>query len=236
MRPIIKRVVRKFSLLILAVALASMITATSALAATIFESGTLGPTGVTRSDIANETVAGTNVSAAVFVGVRFLVDRPVITTDVGGHFVKNLGADESFFGAIVALDDANDFPNSGDLSTPDVVGSTLLAFPELSDEVFGDLVRSLDPGWYALVFGSGLFGATGSGVAVRNGTDIDDPAYIAFQPGTDWFNLSDLADVVQFVNHRFVVLGSVIPEPSSLALVMICALCFIWKRTHFARR
>ena len=36
-----------------------------------FESGTLGPTGVTWSELQNQSVQGTNLHSAVFVGVRF---------------------------------------------------------------------------------------------------------------------------------------------------------------------
>jgi hypothetical protein len=181
-----------------------------ATAATIFESGTLGPTGIPRSEV----TGGSNVNSAVFVGVRFYLDQPVVSTDVGGHFVKNIGVNDSFFGAIVSLADQNDFPNSGNLSTPDVIGTSLLSFPEPSNEVLGPISKQLSPGWYALVFGSGLFGATGSGVALNNGLDIDDPKYIAFQPGSGfgWSNLEGFLS-----DFRFVVHGSVVPEPASIA-------------------
>ncbi len=210
MRQIIKRIARWFSMLLVALAIVPH----SALAATIFESGTLGPTGIPRSEI----TGGSNVSSGVFVGVRFHLDQPVVTTEIGGHFVKNTGTGESFFGTIVALADENDFPDSGDLSTPDVVGATLLAFPEPSNEVFGTLAKPLPPGWYALVFGSGLFGASGSGAALNNGMDIDDPVYIGYQPGAvnGWGNLINPI----FRNFRFVVEGSVVPEPSTLLLVL----------------
>jgi len=187
-------------------------------AATIFESGTLGPTGIPRSEIANETVRGTNVGPVVIVGVRFHLDHPVRTTQIGGHFVNNTGANGSFFGAIVALTDESDFPDSGNLSTPDVVGTTALSFPEPSGEVMGQLNESLDPGWYALVFGSGAFAATGSGVAVRNGMDVGDPAYIAFDANLDWFNLNIFQTF--FDNHRFVVEGTIVPEPNTLTAVL----------------
>jgi hypothetical protein len=203
MRQITIRVVRRFPMLILTLALASMVTATNAPAATIFESGTLGPTGVPFSDLGG-TVPGTNVNPFVFPGVRFELAQPVITSQIGGHFAEeNAG---TFFGAIVKLDDANDFPNSNDLSTPDVLGATTLAFPNPSAEVFGDLNRALDPGWYALVFGSGLFGASGTGGAVRNGVDIGDPSYIGYDPNVGWFNLDTLP--LPFDNHRFVIRGN----------------------------
>lgn len=197
---------------ILLVATLSWLAAWPASAAILYESGTLGPTGVPRSDIGNETVAGTNINPFVFTGVRFFVDQPVVTTKIGGHFVRNIGATDSFFGAIVKLTDSTDFPDSANLSTPDVVGVTLLSFPEPSDEVFGDLSKALSPGWHCLVFGSGLFGAIGSGAALRNGMDINDPSYVAFQPPR-WSNLTSL-----FSNHRFVLHGTIIPEPSAIAL------------------
>ncbi len=128
------------------------------------------------SDLTSGDVPATSVNRFVFTGVRFQLTQPVITSQIGGHFVEaNSG---SFFGAIVALDDESDFPDSGDFSSSDFLGSTLLTFPHPSAEVFGDLSLSLDPGWYALVFGSGLFEATGAGAAPRNNTDIGNPTYI----------------------------------------------------------
>ena len=152
-------------------------------AAILFESGTLGPTGLTQG-----AVTASNISSSVFAGVRFQLSQPVVTTQIGGHFVDQ--ANGSFFGAIIELDDQNDFPDSGDLSTPDVLGATSLTFPVPSAEVFGDLTVSLAPGWYALVFGSDLFGSTGDGAAPANNPDIETPVYVAFQPGFGWSNLT----------------------------------------------
>ena len=150
-------------------------------AATIFESGTLGPVGLSQGD-----ADATNVHSRVFTGVRFELTAQVLTTQVGGHFQGS----SSFFGAIVELANENDFPDSGDFTTPDFLGAAMLEFPSVSDEVFGDLSLSFEPGWYALVFGSGLFGAQGSGAAIRNNPDIDDPAYIGFGPNLGWVQFS----------------------------------------------
>jgi len=106
MRQITRRVVRRLSMLVLAVGVAFTTMANNLKAATIFESGTLGLTGIPRSEIAG----GSNVSPVVFDGVRFHLDQPVITTQSGGHFVKNTGSNDSFFGAIIALANENDFP------------------------------------------------------------------------------------------------------------------------------
>jgi hypothetical protein len=185
----------------------------------LFESGTLGPTGIFIHEINGGTEpGGAVVSDFVFDGVRFELTQPAITLRIGGHFVADPRVDDSFFGAIVKLDDVMDFPDSGNLSTPDVLGATLLTFPNPSAEVFGDLQLNLDRGWYALVYGSGLFGATGSGGMLLNNADIGDPSYIAHQPGPGfgWGNLSPI-----FHNFRFVVEGIVVPEPMALAILPI---------------
>ena len=202
-------------LLLVGVVVISLCSAASA-ETILFESGTLGETGIPISELTSQNVPGTNVNDATFVGVRFQLDEPVITSQIGGHFVANSGG--SFFGAIVELDDENDFPVSDDFTTGDVLGSTLLNFPTPSNETWGNLQLSLDPGWYAMVFGSGVFGAQGSGVAVRNGVDIGNPPYIFKGPNFGWSNVSIAP------NHRFVVTGRVVPEPSPIVTCVIGAI------------
>lgn len=200
--------------------------ALSSRAALIYESGTLGETGIPWSDLENGTVPGTNVNNYVFTGVLFELTQPVITTQVGGHFVGSNNG--TFFGAIVALDDADDFPNSDDLSTSDVLGATTLIFPDPSKEVFGDLELQLETGWYALVFGSRLFGTFGGGGAVRNGSDIRNPTYIVSIPdGTGWHDIS-----FSLPNHRFVLKGQIVPAPSNTAMVFIVVLIALNGRRH----
>ncbi|MCH8840377.1 MAG: hypothetical protein IH831_06800 [Planctomycetes bacterium] len=78
----------------------------------------------------------------------------------------------------------------------------------------------LQAGWYAVVFGSGLFGTSGKGAAVRNGEDLDNPSFFSWQPGAlgdGWFDL-DVFPPEFSGNLRFVVEGTIIPEPISLAL------------------
>lgn len=187
-------------------------------AATIFESGTLGPTGLPQG-----SVIASNITPAVFAGVRFQLTETVNTTQIGGHFVDE--NNDTFFGAIVQLDDENDFPDSADLSSTDVLGHTELTFPVPSDEVFGDLKLSLDPGWYALVFGSGLFGVNGDGAAPLTNPDIATPQYIAFQPSVGWLNLEGFLS-----DFRFVVQGNVVPEPTSCKIFALSSLCLLISR------
>jgi hypothetical protein len=195
-----------------------------ATSAVIYESATLGPTGIGIQQLLQGAAQGTNVADSNFAGARFRIDQPVATTAIGGHFIRGL-ADESFFGAIVQLTDEFDFPNSGDLSTMDVVGVTALSFPHPSNEAFGQIAVILTPGWYAVVFGSGQFETTGWGGTINNGLEIGAPNYILWQPSNGWFNLVDLG-FPGLGNLRLVVEGTVVPEPSIVTPVVIAALMF----------
>jgi len=201
-------------------------TANLAAAVTIFESGTLGPTGVTWQQAIDGEVPATNIKNSVFTGVRFHLDLPVVTSRIGGHFLSP--SNGTFFGAIVELDDENDFPDSGDLSTPDVLGNTLLTFPNPSGETNSNLSISLDTGWYALVFGSGLFGATTNGGALRNGSDIGDPSYIAYV-GSRWKNSSP-TNGIEFKDYHLTLEGTIVPESSTLIMTFVAFAFVVHKR------
>jgi hypothetical protein len=200
---------------------------TNAAADVLFESSTLGPTGVSWDDVQKQLVLGTRISTFAYNGVRFELSEPSVTNGIGGHFVSS--GNGTFFGALISLSSETDFPDSGDLTTPDVLGHTILNFPSPSSEVFGDLDLKLLPGWYGLVFGSGLFGASSDGAAVRNGVDIENPSYIAFQRLSPfgWVNLTT------FANQRFVVQGMPVPEPAVLSTVPLTfVLVFVHRRRN----
>lgn len=189
-------------------------------AETVYESGFLGETGIPFLS----PVPGTGVDPNVYVGVRFEVDDPVLTTRIGGHFVGHpFNLSNEFFGALIQLEGETDFPDSEDFSSEDVLGVTTLIFPNPSDEVFGKLSATLDPGWYAVVFGSGLFGKSAVGATLRNGLDDGPQTYIAWQPGTEWRELGSFFD-----NHRFVVEGRIIPEPSTGSLTFLSLAFLSW--------
>jgi hypothetical protein len=208
--------------------------ATSLSAAIIYQSGTLGETGITKDALLNDHVFATNVTSFNFAGARFHVAQPVVTTKIGGHFIGDF-PNSDFFGAIVRLTSAEDLPDSDDLTAPDVLGTAILTFPHPSDEVFGNLSVLLETGWHALVFGSALFGTDGQGAALRNGIDIGTPSYVDWQPGNGWFELSDLAHFIVFNNHHFVVEGNLIPEPSSFVLLLTIGLLLATPKQLSAR-
>jgi len=87
----------------------------------------------------------------------------------------------------------------------------------LSGDASGELSLILEPGWYALVYGSGLFGADGFGVSPISNTDIGITSYVTGQPVIPgfWGNSSP-----RFTGRRFFVEGFVIPEPSTSLLML----------------
>ncbi len=112
---------------------------------------------------------GISIGDQQFVMIRFSVSTidPMRTYEMGGQFGGFRG-NGYIFGAIVALTDENDVPDSVDLSTPDVLGTTLIpvfneADPDRSFITSGKLSVELSRGFYAAVFGSGKFGATSDG-------------------------------------------------------------------------
>jgi hypothetical protein len=212
--------------------LVMLMSPTSVSAALIFQSGALG-TSVDWSDIANGTVLGTSVDWNVYLGVRFQVTSTTIATRIGGHFVAHPdSATEKFFGALVKLTSSADLPDSYDLSTPDVMGTTAISFTNPSSVVFGDLAVRLSAGWYGVVFGNGLFGTDiqAEGAAVRDGADFGNQSYFGWQPNAfGWYDGSALPQD-SFDNHYFVVEGNVIPESSSLALALLAAATLVAPR------
>lgn len=191
----------------------------------------LGDSGLTYEEATSEPFKTLNVTPGVFGGVRFYLDAPVHTTRVGGHFVRSSGsiANRDFFGAIVRLDNEFDYPDSADFTTPDVLGSSILQFPELSEQVSGSLHLELGPGWYGLVFGSGRFGVVGFGGAIRNNLDFQNPSYFGYVSGFGWGSRSTLGGT------RYFVAGTRVPEPSSelsmLLGVVICVVSLGWARS-----
>jgi hypothetical protein len=187
--------------------IASALVVTPSFAFTVYETGALGPTGLTSN-------IGAGIYSDQFIGVRFAVNSDVTTTAVGGHFgTQSFVGNNQFFGAIVALSGPSDFPDSADLSTPDVLGATLLTFPGPSADISAPLSVSLAPGNYALIFGTGLFGATGEGGgAAFNNNMIGVPDFISYRTLDQW-------NVATIDGARFFITG--IPEPNTAVLILM---------------
>ena len=161
-------------------------------AAIIYESATMGPTGQTSGYI---------VDSYDFIGSRFYVSQPTQVTAIGGHLVTYTSG--GIFGAIVRLYSSTDLPNGIPFDSLDVAAYKVFIPSYTSSDFRTSLSVTLQPGYYALVFGSGLYDADGSALMPIGGQSyIGSPTYFAWD-NYEWFEAVP-------VQERFVVEGTVI--------------------------
>jgi len=147
----------------------------TALAFPIYESAPLGQPLVGEPPF--------SIAVDQSLGVRFYLDKRVTIGSIGGYFSESeLGVESDIVGAIVRLHGSHDFPNSFDLTTRDVLGTTSIHVSEPSGDFAGNLALTLRRGWYALVFapgGSGLTSAREAGMPLMPtvNPEIGDPSY-----------------------------------------------------------
>ena len=160
---------------------------------------------------------GTVLASYQFIGARFTLNQPMQIDSIGGH-LRGTG---TLFGAIVSLSSPTALPSGGPFAAGVVKATVVFNAPSPSAQMTIPLPVLLEPGSYALVYGSGLFGATGSGSLVRNNIDIPAQSstlgWFESTPGSwRWNNLTDSAQTAR----RLVIEGHAVPEPSSVALVI----------------
>ena len=187
-------------------------------ATTLYQSATMGTSGQT---------SGALVSANQFLGAAFTLTNAAQITAVGGHISRDGDiADGSLFAAIVSL--SGSLPTGAPFDSSLITETTFTA-PVTSEDIVVPLSVTLSPGTYALVFGSGLFGATGSGAMTTNNTDLPGATYF-FCDGVDhnvWCPGSATCPPGNISNTRFTVYGELVPEPGSFGLMAIGVLTLL---------
>lgn len=169
----------------------------------IHESATLGPIGQT---------SGWTAGPTQFLGSRFHVNAFVKVTAVGGHLWSSLTVgNQLLFAAIVALTGPAALPSGKPFDDGTLLAVTTFdpGFP--SSDILTPLSVTLAPGDYALIFGSGLFGATGDGAMAFNNPDI--PGQASY---FTWRSLAWLDGGIS--NVRFVVVGQILGGTADFAL------------------
>ena len=143
----------------------------------LFQTATMGTPGQT---------SGLSIYSGQWPAARFDVTTTFAVDAIGGHMFRNFDNPNPIFGALVKLSSDFDYPDSFDLSTPDVLRHVTFVPPNPSSDVVVSIPAiTLTPGRYCVLFGSGLFGTTGE-AAFPEGNGIVDPvSSFSFQP-THW--------------------------------------------------
>ncbi len=146
------------------------------------------------------------------MGGVFTLDHATHITDIGAQFGGFPGGE--IFGAIVRVDPATGLPvGSSDDLAHSALGHALFAVTGGTHDQSVNLPLTLGAGTYAVVFGSGQFGADGfAGLGDLN-DPVGDPSLIRSFFGPDWSQFDDNG-VRVFVN------GAAVPEPASWALML----------------
>ncbi len=182
----------------------------------IYESAGLGSFG---------SRGGATISLNQFVGISFSIADAVHVTAIGGDMGTSPGG--TIFGAIVPVPTAGAVPSVAPLEIESIaLGNTVFsaaAGHPVTTDFRTPIAMDLATGDYALIFGSGLFGASGQGF-VRN-NNIPFSSSVAFTtdnaPPPPGFPAGRWNSGFFGTGWRLVVEGELrpIPEPSTLLLL-----------------
>lgn len=207
------------SLILFFWALLSGVAPCTATAFPIYESAPTGPLA-TAGDPPPVIVADQSL------GVKFHVSRPVTTGSIGGYFAEYTpGVESDIIGAIVRLHGPHDFPNSFDLTTSDVLGTTRIHISGPAADFAGNLSVTLTGGWYGLVFAATGSQDENNAIMPRMSQDFGDPLYFFGRTTTAvsgagngfvYLDGGGLDGVRMFVDTDPV---TPVPEPSTLLLL-----------------
>jgi hypothetical protein len=165
-----------------------------------------------------------------YIGCRFHLDQPVLVDHIGGGIGDAGFLDPTIFGAIAQLSSAAGFPDGHPSDFQPVAATTFktLAVPGggVGDELF-PLGVILQPGDYALIFGSGRFGTAifpalpAAGIQ-RGYTPTPQSSFFIGRFVTINNNFWDTDSDLH--NFRFLVMGTAIPEPTTATLAVLSLL------------
>jgi hypothetical protein len=172
------------------------------------------------------TTAGDGFSGgSFFIGADFSVTATTRVTSIGADFTNTAqestsgpNGDGSIFGAIVQVDPVTGLPLQGVENLSSITLAEAVFTPTQDGDTTVTLPVVLPPGTYGIVFGSGLFNATGTADLLAGNDTVGSPSVFEndFAPFTQ--DPQD-TDVRLFVNA--------VPEPGSLAMLLSAGLMFV---------
>jgi hypothetical protein len=129
---------------------------------------------------------------------------------------------DTTFAALAALTRPSDYPDTPDVSSGDFIGHVVFSLPPNGESALNQCivwapVQLFEGGWYALVFGSNLFGASGFGVMLP-GTSAPSDTFFKTETGTAYHEYTQPYGYLGVLGHTGPPFEVSVPEPSTLLL------------------
>jgi hypothetical protein len=192
----------KFLIVFISFTLTLCFTDSTAFGAIIHESATMG---------SGTSSPAYSISSNQYLGSRFSIQgSPVQVTAIGGHVYCSSA---TCFGAIISLSGPGALPTGSPINLSEVVTSTAFGpFPAYDWRT--PLSVLLQPGNYALVFGTDYLGAAGGFGGMPYDGKVSLPGASFFRWDGDYGAWRESAGI-----KRFVVEGYTVPEPATICLL-----------------
>lgn len=205
--------------------------------AVTLESAKLGSTGQTGGYQISFSPVN---NAAQFPGWKFQLDTTFEITSVGGHLGIS-DPNKTLFAAIVDLNSPDALPQGEPFAPGDILASTTFSPTYPSSDIKTPLSVTLSPGTYGLVFGGGLFGATGgeflqegfiptSNSSVPGATYFDYTCCVSFagEPYRGIWRTSNFLNNARFVVEGIPISAVPISEPLSVSSTAVAGAIALW--------
>lgn len=162
------------------------------------------------------------LGSSQFLGVRFELSQPSQITGLHSEFALVGQGTSSFFAALIRLPSGSSLPEGNPFTAQEVVHAELFDVTGASlQPVSIPFDVLVDPGAYAVIFGAGLFGSPEdiAGTA-GNYTSVPDSSGLTWTPSRPtlpfdpWQSLPDST-------YTVTIEGTVIPEPSTIAMLLL---------------
>lgn len=143
---------------------------------------------------------GTSIFDMQYLGSRFHVNQTVHVTGVGGYLSGSGFGNQQIFAAILSLASPTALPIGHPIDPGELVAATAFDPGRPGSDVRTPLSATLAPGDYALVFGSGQFGATGDAALEATGTPLPGNSILLWNDqgfGFAWLDVGEFG--VRFV-------------------------------------
>jgi len=176
----------------------------------LYESATLGPTGINGG-----ATIGHTTTNSWQLGCRFSLTETAQITAVGGHIGNfsldngHLDPDAEIYAAIVELDSPSSFPSflPSEIETHALAAVTFIPgdTSASSADLRVPLSILLEPGNYALIFGTGLFGVDGMAAMALNNPVLPGASFFSGLTSDHWNPTSTDPQDMRFVVEGYTV-------------------------------